>query len=262
MKVNEIRELTLEERRRIQLEMLREFDVFCRKNNLKYSLAYGTLLGAIRHKGFIPWDDDVDIMMPLNDMQKMRSLLKSDLIEYCDVDICKYFNYGFSRLAHKGSFSKPGMIVKSYGVPIDLYPIYNIPDNEIERDKYFNKVNKILKVRLSIIKWRGRIIRAFPVKTIPLHTYFVRKYRDVCQQYGYTPSNTSYICSGMAQYRKNILRKDVFEKVVDVDFEGEKFMSIADYDYFLTNRYGNYMQLPPEEDRHPQHGGHFYWKEK
>ena len=69
-----MKEITLEERKQIQLRMLIEIDAFCRKHNIRYSLAYGTLIGAIRHKGFIPWDDDVDIMMPLPDMLRFKEL--------------------------------------------------------------------------------------------------------------------------------------------------------------------------------------------
>lgn len=73
-----MKEITLEERKQIQLRMLIEIDAFCRKHNIRYSLAYGTLIGAIRHKGFIPWDDDVDIMMPLPDMLRFKELFKSE----------------------------------------------------------------------------------------------------------------------------------------------------------------------------------------
>ena len=66
------KQISLEEKKSIQLEMLKEIDAFCRNNNIKYSLAFGTLIGAVRHKGFIPWDDDVDIMMPLPDMLRFR----------------------------------------------------------------------------------------------------------------------------------------------------------------------------------------------
>ena len=254
-----MKEITLEERRKIQIDMMKEFDAFCRKNNLRYSLAYGTLLGAIRHKGFIPWDDDMDIMMPLNDMYRMRSILKSDRLEYCDVDTCKYYDYAFARLTYKQTFCKQGLIVKGNGVPIDLYPIYSVPDSEIERNEYFRRVNEILKIRKLLIKWKRNIIKIFPIKTIPLHTYYVRKYRDFCEQYRY--GTNTFACSGMASHKENILTKDVFENTIDVDFEGERFMAIAEYDYFLKNRYGDYMQLPPEEDRRPYHGGNYYWKD-
>lgn len=77
-------ELSLEERKKVQLEMLKEVDTFCRENNIKYALSCGTLIGAIRHKGFIPWDDDVDITMPFDDMVHFLKIFKSDKIEICD----------------------------------------------------------------------------------------------------------------------------------------------------------------------------------
>ena len=80
-------EISFEEKKRIQLEMLDEIDAFCRANNIRYSIAFGTLLGAVRHKGFIPWDDDVDIMMPLPDLMRFKQMFKSNTIDYLDVDI-------------------------------------------------------------------------------------------------------------------------------------------------------------------------------
>lgn len=78
--------INLEERRAIQLEMLSKIDAFCRKNNIRYSFAHGTLIGAIRHNGFIPWDDDVGIIMPIDDCVRFKDMFESETINYCDVE--------------------------------------------------------------------------------------------------------------------------------------------------------------------------------
>ena len=100
------KEITFEERKTIQLEMLKEIDAFCKENKIRYSLAFGTLLGAVRHKGFIPWDDDVDIIMPLPDMLKLKETFRSESIEYCDGETSKYYSYAFSRLVNKKTYRK------------------------------------------------------------------------------------------------------------------------------------------------------------
>ena len=118
--------IALDERKKIQLEMLKEIDAFCRTNDIRYSLAFGTLLGAIRHKGFIPWDDDVDIMMPLPDMFKFKRLFYSNNLKYCDVDTENHYDFPFSRIAYKPTYRQRGLIFQSYGVCIDLYPVISI----------------------------------------------------------------------------------------------------------------------------------------
>ena len=119
--------ITLEDRRQIQLEMLDEIDEFCRVHNLRYSLAFGTLLGAIRHKGYIPWDDDVDIIMPLHDMLQFKKEFKSKKLKYCDIDTEPDYEYSFSRICYLPTYSKKGLIVESYGISIDLYPVVGLP---------------------------------------------------------------------------------------------------------------------------------------
>lgn len=95
------KEITFEERKTIQLDMLKEIDAFCRTNNIRYTLACGTLIGAIRHGGYIPWDDDVDITMPYDDMLKFKKLFKSETMKYCDIETEKNYGYEFSRIIHK-----------------------------------------------------------------------------------------------------------------------------------------------------------------
>ena len=140
--------ITLEERKKIQLEMLVEIDKFCREHNIKYMLAFGTLLGAIRHKGYIPWDDDVDISMPLEDMLRFKKEFKSDKLKYCDVDTEPNYAFPFSRIAHKQTYSKCGMIAKSYGVCIDLYPTIEVSSLMEDNQAIVNRLLPIYRKRL------------------------------------------------------------------------------------------------------------------
>ena len=259
------REINLEERRTLQLEMLQEIEDFCSSRSIRYSLAYGTLIGAIRHKGFIPWDDDVDIMMPLPDMMKLKKELHSNKIKYCDIETEKHFCYGFSRIAHRDTYSDQGIAFKSYGVNIDLYPIFNVPDTIEERDAYFEVGRKILDKRLGYIKWRNLIIKYLPVSTIPGFDKAMRQYRDYMMNNGfaYGTTNHYFVFGGELSKKERELctyNFDVFEKLTKVEFEGLTLSAIAKYHEYLTYYYGDYMELPPEDKRIPYHGGRYYWK--
>ena len=257
--------ITLGEKRAIQFEMLKEIQDFCERRNIRYSLAYGTLIGAIRHKGFIPWDDDLDIMMPLPDMIRFKEEFKSENIKYCDIDTEKYYEYGFSRLAHKGTYKKHGLVFRDYGIDIDLYPVFNVPDTEEKRDVFFERIMPLFKKRILMMNLRNRIINYLPLKTIPGFKNVIRQYRDELlfggEKYGTT---SHYYVLGGPIYREErercVYDYDLFDNLIKVEFEGEKFFSIKRYHEFLTLFYGDYMQLPPEEERHPSHNGAYYWK--
>lgn len=258
-----MKELSLEERKNIQLEMLQEIDVFCKRNNIHYSLAFGTLLGAIRHKGFIPWDDDVDIMMPLADMRRFKELFVSDKLKFCDVDTEPHFEYAFSRIANIATYNKMGKY-KSYGICIDLYPIIPIPSDLAEQEQFFATAQKYQKIRLRFKQMRRRVLKYLSVSTIPGHDWAIRRYRDYMLDVDrFASSGKYYIIAGSLTLRNKMTYDlDLFAKTINVKFEGLEFPAIAEYDYYLRLRYGDYMQLPPEEDRHPYHGRHYYWKEK
>lgn len=251
--------ITLEEKRRIQLGMLKEVDAFCRKNNIRYSLGYGTLLGAVRHQGFIPWDDDMDIMMPLPDMLRFKQEFKSDNVRYCDIDTQMYYGFSHSKVVDTHTYAQNGVIVKGHGIDIDLYPILGLPQTENEINAFFEKGRAIMNKRLWLMKWRSRIIRRFPIKNIPLYSKYQRIYHDYLFQYPYGVSKYYFSYGGGLHWR-NVYDFDIFKSLIDLPFEGEKFMAISCYDEFLTHFYGDYMTPPPEDQRHPYHGGQFYWK--
>lgn len=251
-------EISFEERKKIQLDMLREIDSFCRENKIKYSLAYGTLLGAIRHGGYIPWDDDVDIFMTFPDILKFRSLFKSEKLQYCDIETVKHYEYAFSRIAFKPTYSKTGLLATSYGINIDLYALVGIPENNDEAIAFINKGESLRKDRLHMLKWRSRILRFLPITNIPGFDRTIKKYYSFITSFSFNESKR-FICLGMPelQYSYNY---NILDRTVDVSFEGLKLMAIKDWDFYLRQRYGDYMTPPPPEQRVPYHGGHYYWK--
>lgn len=254
--------ISIEQRKQIQLEMLIEIDKFCRANNIKYMLAFGTLLGAIRHKGYIPWDDDVDISMPLEDMIRFKNTFKSDNLKYCDVDTEKYYEWTFSRIVHKQTYNKTGLVCKSYGVNIDLYPTLEVSSSEKHNMEVISNLMKHYKRYSRLIKFRRRIIRLLPINSVWGFKECVLKYRDMNHSLLSYPNGGAFHCDAgpLEQFNLHTLDFNPFEDMIEVDFEGYKLMAPAKYHEYLTTRYGDYMKLPPEDQRHPYHGGKYHWK--
>lgn len=256
---NNYRRVTDDEIKQIQLEMLDEIDTFCREHGIRYSLAFGTLLGAIRHKGYIPWDDDVDIIMPLPDMMRFKHEFKSDKLTYCDIDTVPNYEYHFSRIAYNPTFSNEGIAKLTYGVCIDLYPVVGMASTEVEIGKFLKGIQLLYKIRKKLIKIRKKLVQKLPINSIPGYNYIMSKFRDkVLFSYPYDISQY-YLHAGSVR-RVNIFEYDVFEYMSEVMFEGHTYLSVGDCDRYLRHCFDNYMQLPPEDQRHPYHGFEYYWK--
>lgn len=255
-----MKKISFEDQKKIQFEMLVEIDSFCRKNNIRYTLAYGTLIGAIRHKGFIPWDDDVDIMMPLPDMLRFKELFISDTMCYCDVDTSSKYPYSFSRISNTKTYSKDGLISRNYGVCIDLYPVLGLPDSYDKIELFFAEANSYLRKRLNMMRLRNLVVKYAPVQNIPFYSKVMKNYRDLLFQFSYENSKY-FFTNGGGIALHNVHDFDMFEDMVDVEFEGHTFLAIKRYDDYLRRIYGDYMQLPPDEKRVPYHLGNYYWKE-
>lgn len=254
--------ISFEESKRIQLEMLIEIDAFCREHNIRYMLAFGTLLGAIRHKGYIPWDDDVDISMPLDDMIRFKNLFKSDKLKYCDVDSEPYYAFPFSRISDTRTYSRGGLINKSYGICIDLYPVIEVSSSKKDNAAIVNTILPVYQKRLQMIRLRRVLMRFLPIPTIIGFKSIVRKYRDMTFNLFANKGGGSYhfVAGPLTSFDTHTLAFNPFEEMIEVEFEGLKFMAPARYHEYLTHRYGDYMQLPPEDQRHPYHGVVCYWK--
>ncbi len=251
--------VTQEERQAIQLTMLKEIDDFCKKNNVKYSLSNGTLLGAVRHGGYIPWDDDVDLVMPLPDFLFFKNNFTSANLKYCDIDTEPHFEFAFSRISYLPTFSKGGLISKSYGVNIDLYPVLGLPGTKEGIDFYFSQARQMLKYREKMLFWNRWMKKILPIQTVPGFDRMVRNYKDFLFSCPYEGTNYFFHYGGFIRWSK-VFDVDLFENMTEVLFEGYKFSAFENYDLYLKTLYGDYMSLPPEKDRHPYHGGEFYWK--
>ena len=254
--------ISLEERKKIQLEMLVEIDAFCREHNIKYMLAFGTLLGAIRHKGYIPWDDDMDISMPLEDITRFKKEFKSEKLRFCDIDTENNYEWLFPRIVYMPTYNKAGLIHKAYGVNIDLYPTIEVDPSKINTTPIFNQLIKMQIKYSKLIKMRRRMIKILPITTIPGFRSFIKKYRDNYLNSLEHAGGGAYHCiaGSLFDYDTHTFPFDPFEKMIEVEFEGLLFKAPAKFSEYLTHHYGDYMKLPPEEQRHPYHIAKYFWK--
>lgn len=259
-----MKELTLNQIKKIELNILIEFDKICKKNNLKYSLAGGTLLGAIRHKGFIPWDDDIDVFMMREDYNKFIALYNNDsnykLITYKNT---KNYNYFFAKLVDSSTkiIEEHNKIINDMGVYIDIFPIDFFEDSKEESEKILNKLSfkKYLGVasnwRHFYINKNRSIFRQIP----RLFFYFLSRFFNSNKTYSKMETkmkNSAKKFSGClcGVYGKNeIMPTEIFESVSEIEFEGHMFFAITSYDYYLKQFYNEYLKLPPKEKQITHH---------
>ncbi len=279
-----MKEMTLDEVRAAELQILIFIDKFCREHKLAYSLAYGTLIGAIRHKGFIPWDDDIDIIMMRDDYEKFGRLIKEELKEndskyqYLSLDN-NYFNWIKICDSKTVVFEDEDFKIDDYGVWVDVFPVDSTPDlndkEGIQYRKYYNTIKRFAQWRavsyshikkIPLAQAPLFVISKFLLTIFPIN-YWGRKLDRLAQKYNKLEPSTR-LCGNMFFYNhKPTVSMDdsIFKEYIDTEFEFDKsqrlFMIIKRYDEFLRNIYGDYMAYPPAEQRIPKHGFKAYWKE-
>lgn len=243
------RKLSLNEVKQHQLKMLECFDEFCKKNDIPYFLAYGTLLGAIRHKGYIPWDDDVDVMVPRPWINTIIEKFNHPRYKIISVDKDPTYIQPYPRLVDTNTFYKRGLNAKFCGINIDIYPIDAYPNNKEEEIVYRNYIKKINKRKLFIIKWFFRILKIFPIPNFPIVKHLVKKHEEALASFDYYLGNQVHVFD----LDTEPIDKSLFDEMTEVEFEGRKFFAPKNWDTILRIWYGDYMQLPPEDKRHPYH---------
>ena len=244
-----------------ELNILFYFDSFCKQNKLKYHLAGGTLLGAIRHKGFIPWDDDIDVCMPRPDYEKFIKLYSvTDSCYKLKSNYLKNFSAPFTKIVDIktkiiSQFNESDVNTNLW---IDIFPVDGLPE-ELDKVKkiydecdFYRTVLNLSSAKLGEGKTKFRKYSKYILK--PLAQIYgkqrcIDKIEQIAAQYPYETSKyVGAITWGLYGVGERMLKSE-FEKTVEVEFEGHKFPAFSCWDSYLKGLYGDYMQLPPVEKR-------------
>ena len=248
----------------IQLEMLVEVDRICKKCGIKYNIIAGTLLGAVRHGGYIPWDDDADVALLRPDYEKFRRACKTQLdhsrFYFQDDRNTKGYRWGYGKIRRKDTlFLREHQEHMPYeqGVFIDVFPLDGVPDNYFLRSlKNFECfcVRKILWSKVGKIAektiWKRMVFEV--LDKIPEEKVF-RYYHQMIRRANKKKTRMVRILMFPTPNDEWGYYRCWYEKSADIEFEGVVFRGIKDYDSYLSFKFGDYMELPPVEKRkvHP-----------
>ena len=242
----------------IELNLLKEFLLICKKENLHYYLLGGTLLGAVRHKGFIPWDDDVDIGMPRKDYEKFISCAQKYLPEYCFLQTFRtdpQYPFPFAKIIDNRTIYKEFLLSKlqiNHGVWIDIFPLDFCSTNY----KWLTFLQRILFKRTSckfVFKknFIQRMLQVLSCVICPSWNKSIEWHDKLLQA---QESDTTMMANFCGCWRtKEIVPSEWFGKGAELKFENLRVMGPKHYDKWLTQVYGDYMQLPPVEKRKACH---------
>lgn len=236
------------------LEILRDIDRVCTNNSIKYSLGYGTLIGAIRHKGFIPWDDDADLLMERSEFEKFLMAYKKE----------KRTNYLFRtilwvpRIFEVRSEKHSGL--HGENPTVDIFILDRLPKSGTKRKlkiltlKFLQGMLK-KNVDYSKYNWRGKIL-TFLTKSIGRifsEKWKLQKYHAVSKWGNREDSDSISVTNAMYSYMRQCFSVSCVSDYTNAPFEGVELMIMKGYDEFLRTVYGDYMTPPPEEQRVPKH---------
>ena len=258
-------ELSAKEIKDIEYDLIKKFDTICKENDIKYFLGYGTLLGAVRHKGFIPWDDDIDVWMMREDYDKFCSVIKKledKSISYlsAQTEDKSYYAYGKfcdarTKLIFPNSENIPGL-----GVFVDVFPLDNVPENKSKTKKFFRKQELLFQERIASITKKHVKRKGFIKNLLAFILHVASRFMNVFKIVRKIDKNakkyngiSTPVCACNVMVPK-VFKKEYFESSIDCAFEDSMLPIPVGADEVLKIQYGDYMKLPPEEQRVYKHG--------
>ena len=283
-----MKEITISEMKKISLDILKDVAEYCDRNNLRYYICGGTLLGAVRHKGFIPWDDDIDILMPRPDYLEFVKSYNGSNTRYIVKSIENSSDYWrtFAKVFDLNTYLEENCIrvpKKDNGVFIDIFPVDGLPKSRF-RQAIFFKEQEFLnflyhgsawnytksfkyadsKDYLANLKGKIRTTLKYIAITIlnPLSTSFlIRLINKNAMRFDYDQADEiAAIVDCHYGGSRERMPKKLFEKQIPFEFEKNTFWGSAAWKLYLSNMYGNFMELPPVKNRVTHHDFKAYWK--
>lgn len=269
-----MRRMTKKEIKIVQLEILDYIDGICKANGIQYSLAFGTLLGAVRHRGYIPWDDDIDIMMLRRDYRHFVKCIENDELNKGRYYLAAFENSdrmpgAFSKIVNKETTlirKNASMSYRNQGVSVDIFIYDYLRDDKrnyvlrslitiivlkLYRISCFEKRNEIRGRFIFIKSLLWQFVRQ--VGTEKWIELFMKNWEGVIDR------NRSEYC-GKAYPVGYIYSSTIFDEFVDLEFEGKAYPCIAQWDSYLQKVYGAYMKYPPSYKRYGHPGVYAYWR--
>ena len=263
----DMRIITSEELRKIQLDLLQKTADFCESNGLRYFLCGGTLIGAVRHKGYIPWDDDIDIAMPRPDYDRfvMTFNQPDNYYQVVNLDTNPDYAYDFAKVYdNRTVFKELHYHGTTFGVNIDVFPADAVKDAaQIHKIKLLHKVLNTKRANYYKRTLSKKIINTFgKLLLLPFSAHQIATWMDnEARKYAFGSVPKAGVIAnpfGLGE----MVDKSVFDSDVYREFEGRKYRVPIGYDTWLRSIYGDYMQLPPVEHRVTHHTFEAWWKDE
>lgn len=256
-------QLTLQQTQQVYLELLAEFDQICRTHGLRYDLCGGSLLGAVRHGGYIPWDNDIDLSMPRPDYERLLALdlqlpEKRSLVSHRD----RSFPRHFARYV-RHDVKRVADMAEEWDCPyigIDIFPLDGVSGDDKIFARQIEKIRRLRRFLLTSVEKPGTSRRGRAAAFLKnLYRPILRligsfRLADMldrqCRKVDYDTAEYVGIVSGMYGLRERWRKADMLPQK-QFDFEGLSVPGFANYDIYLTNLYGDYMKLPPKDQQVP-----------
>lgn len=254
--------------RELQMQVLDYVDAFCRKNNIRYTISGGTLLGAVRHGGYIPWDDDMDIQMLRSEYDRFSELWNKTKeehpYEYVSIESGNSLGYVYGKVHNPKTITLLHGVERT-GVYIDVFPVDDVLDEDDFKRRYAKR-KKLYQSMFAAFAIETNNYLGFAHKLVykfrargKNRNYYAEQINNLAKaNNGKGARKVFEMVSGFLC--KHPMDKAIFEDYADIKFENRVYMAVKDYDSYLTETFGDYMTPPPVEQQKSHHAFVPYWK--